>query len=84
MSQGKEMPGITVGGDFKLNSDPKLRRKIINAVRKIQKDIGLDGYIICHECSLGISGNPKTTPPEYIAGYCKGNCKMLQNSSDEE
>lgn len=78
------MPGITIGEDFKLNSDPKLRRKIIDAVNKIQKDLGLDGYIICHECSLGISGNPETTQPEYVAGYCKGNCKMLQNDSVEE
>lgn len=84
MSQAKEMPGIAIGGDFKLNSDPKLRKKIIDAVKKIQKDLGLDGYMVCHKCSLAISGNPITTPPEYIAGYCKGECKMLQDDSCEE
>jgi ferredoxin-thioredoxin reductase catalytic subunit len=84
MSQGKERPGIIVRGDFKLNSDPKLIKRIIDAVIRKQKEIGLNGYISCPKCTLGISGDPKTTHPEYIAGYCTGDCEMLQFDSDED
>ena len=82
--EGKERPGMSIGGDYRLNSDLKLIKKIINAVIRIQKEIGVNGYITCSKCTLAISGDPKTTLPEYIAGYCKGDCKILQSDIEED
>lgn len=77
MAEIEGFKGITVGGAFTVNKDTELKKNIVLAVEKIQKKLGPDGYLICTECALGISGNKITTPPEYIANYCKGDCVIL-------
>lgn len=78
MSTDDERYGkIVIDDNFSENKDPELRKKIIDATRQLQKSIGINGYIICQRCGQGISGDIKTTHPEYIAGFCKGDCKLL-------
>lgn len=69
MSQEGER-GSSTGGDSVINSDPKNRKEIEEALEKVQKMIGEDGYRICTRRGFGISGNARTTIPFYVADLC--------------
>ena len=69
--------GITIGGNLNKSEDPELMKARIEKIKSLQEKIGINGYVICRRCTQGISGDPKTSRPEHVARYCKGDCKLL-------
>ena len=56
--------GSSTGGNSILNIDFQSRAPIIEAVEEKKKELGLNGYIVCPRCALGIGVN---TPSAHIA-----------------